>query len=60
MSKKVILDVDTGSDDAVAIMTALGCEDGEILMLRIRLKILSGLFQHWEKVRLYIKARLPL
>lgn len=31
MAKKIILDVDTGSDDAVAIMTALGCEELEVL-----------------------------
>ena len=31
MSKKVILDVDTGSDDAVAIMTALGCEELDVV-----------------------------
>ena len=31
MPKKVILDVDTGSDDAVAIMTALGCDELEVV-----------------------------
>ena len=31
MPKKIILDVDTGSDDAVAIMTALGCSDLEVV-----------------------------
>ena len=31
MAKKIILDVDTGSDDAVAIMTALGCEDLDVV-----------------------------
>ncbi|NMA07441.1 MAG: nucleoside hydrolase [Ruminococcaceae bacterium] len=33
MAKKVILDVDTGSDDAVAIMTAIGCEDLDIVAI---------------------------
>ena len=31
MARKVILDVDTGSDDAVAIITAALCKDFEIL-----------------------------
>ena len=31
MAKKIILDVDTGSDDAVAIMTALGCSDLDVI-----------------------------
>lgn len=31
MPKKVILDVDTGSDDAVAIMTALGCDELDVV-----------------------------
>ncbi len=31
MAKKIILDVDTGSDDAVAIMTALGCDDLDVV-----------------------------
>ncbi len=31
MPKKVILDVDTGSDDAVAIMTALGCNELDVV-----------------------------
>ena len=31
MAKKVILDVDTGSDDAVAIMEALGCADLDVV-----------------------------
>ena len=31
MPKKIILDVDTGSDDAVAIMTALGCEGADVV-----------------------------
>ena len=31
MPKKIILDVDTGSDDAVAIMTALGCDELDVV-----------------------------
>lgn len=33
MRKKVILDVDTGSDDAVAIMTALGCDELDVVAI---------------------------
>ncbi len=67
MPKKIILDVDTGSDDAVAIMTALGCEGADVVGIccvwgnldvedttENTLRLVSAL----ERTRRYIRERL--
>ncbi len=62
MKKKVILDVDTGSDDAVAIMTALLAEEIELLGVTVTHgnQPLPVTLENTLRVMSYMKGNVPV